>query len=256
MSRSSPSRQIGPSSNPWVQRGAFVLIAGVAVFLMRGWFSSGLDYARVGPRPAEGRKVLVLLHGYGAPAEDLVGLAEEIASVAPDVSILVPPGPYRVGGSGRSWIPNYTAANRDEYAKRLAVEVATTNALIWAVIEEARSKDAACGDIYVAGFSQGGRMAAEVALRAPPDCTLGGVIVLSGGGMDEVELPASTDFARMRVLVTHGSKDRVVAMSKGKAIVQHFQMGGHDVRWLEFDGAHTIPTEVREAIPAFLQSSR
>jgi len=225
----------------------------VAIYVLWSWFSSDLSYDRVGPRPSEGRTVVVLLHGYGASGDDLVGLAEELSTALPDASFLVPGGPHRVAVTGRAWVPDFRAPSRADYAVRLAVEVEETSKLVWKVIDEARDRGARCGDIYVGGFSQGGRMAAEVALRAPQDCDLGGVIVMSGGGFKEVELPSATDRVPMRVLVTHGSADRVVRIGLGKATAQHFAELGHDVRWLQFVGPHTIPPEVRAAIPAFVQ---
>jgi predicted esterase len=57
----------------------------------------------------------------------------------------------------------------------------------------------------------------------------------------------------MRVLVTHGTQDTVVAIGKGKATAQHFAAGDHEVQWLQFDGPHTVAPAVKEAIPRFLR---
>lgn len=244
-----------PGASPtevWIRRALLAALVGAAAFL--GWRAFGPPAVkRVGPRPAQGSTVVVLLHGYGAPADDLVGLADEISSALPGVSFLVPSGPHRVDVGGRSWIPSYSAPSRAEYAVRLAVEIERTSRQVWKVIADARGRGARCEDIFIGGFSQGGRMAAEVALRAPEGCALGGVMVLSGGGMNEVELPASQGKPRMRVLVAHGTADRVVSAARGRAIAEHFARGGHEVRWLEFSGPHTIPPAVREAIPAFVK---
>ena len=246
-------QNIADHAKRWAPHGVVAILLVIVGYFLWTWFSSDLSTHRVGPRPDEGRTVLVLLHGYGASGDDLVGFAEELSEALPDATFLVPEGPHRVAVTGRAWVPDFRAPSRADYAAQLAVEIESTSKLVWRIIDDARGRGARCSDIYVGGFSQGGRMAAEVALRAPQDCDLGGVIVLSGGGFGEVELPDATGRAAMRVLVTHGTKDGVVGIGKGKATAEHFAEGGHDVRWLQFDGPHTIAFDVRKAIPLFLQ---
>jgi phospholipase/carboxylesterase len=234
--------------------GPRALIAGVVlavIYGLFGLFSSGLSVERVGPGPSAGGKVLVLLHGAGAPGDDLVALAEECSVAAPEVTFLMPEGPHRAYG-GRVWAPRFSAPSREAYAVQLAKELEATHALIWEVIEDARADGVACGDIYVGGFSQGGGMAAEVVVRAPKDCTLGGAILMSGGGFNEVKL-GSADRAPMRILVAHGRQDGVIGFPAGEAKARVFADAGHDVRMLAFDGAHHIPPEVRQAIVKFMR---
>lgn len=237
----------------WGRRAVLAIVAALAIYWMAGWLSSDLDTSRAGPKPSSGGKVVVLLHGYGAPGDDLKGLADELSEALPDATFLVPEAPHRVSLTGRAWVPDFSADSRQTYSTRLATEIETTSKRVWEVIDGARKKGAECRDIYVGGFSQGGRMAAEVALRAPADCALGGLIVLSGGSMNEVELPPATGRPKMRVLVAHGGADRLIPIGKGEAIARHFAEAGHEVRWLRFDGPHTIAPEVRSAIPAFLK---
>ncbi len=226
--------------------------AASACWFLWGVVSGSLSTIEVGPRPSAGRKVFVLLHGYGAPGDDLEGLAKELSASLPEMSFVIPEGPHRAGVGGHAWIPNYTSPSREEYIARLSTELATTNAQLWKVIDRVRKKGARCEDIYVGGFSQGGRMAAEVALRAPSNCALGGLVVMSGGGMQDAELPASTS-SPMRVLVTHGTSDPVVGINVGQFLAHKLKTDGHEVRWLEFAGQHQIPPIVREGVASFLR---
>jgi phospholipase/carboxylesterase len=230
---------------------AAVVVAG---YLLRGCLSGDLAYARVGPRPSANRKTLVLLHGYGAAGDDMVSFADELAAAVPDLSVLVPVGPTSVNATGHAWLPTTTSApNRQALAELVAVEVDRISQRIWKLIGYARGRGTACSDIYVGGFSQGGRIAAEVALRAPADCALGGLLVLSGGQIKEVELPDASGRPPMRVLVSHGTHDTVVNRAVGTAVAQHFAQGGHDVRFVSFEGGHQIPPPVSAAVAGFLR---
>lgn len=228
---------------------AFALACAVWFFL---GFVGSLKTIEVGPRLTVGRKVVILLHGYGAAGNDLEPLAKELSASLPLVSFVIPEGPHSAGIGGHSWIPPFTSPTREEHVVRLNREIAATNAKLWTLIDRVRQKGVHCEDIYIGGFSQGGRMAAEAALRAPSNCTLGGLVVMSGGGMQDAELPTSTS-SPMRVLVTHGSSDPVVGINVGQALAHKLKTDGHEVRWLEFAGQHQIPPVVREGVASFLR---
>ena len=88
-------------------------------------------------------------------------------------------------------------------------------------------------------------MAVQVALNAPPDCHLGGVFVMSGGGAQELELP-SRPSEPLRILVTHSTRDSVVPFSQGQAFARRLVELGHTVRWLAFDGRHELAPVVND----------
>jgi predicted esterase len=102
--------------------------------LWRWFFSSSLDYTRVGPRPAEGGQVVVLLHGFGVAGDDLVGLAEQLSAGAPGTTFLLAKGPHRVGITGRAWLPRLSARSREELATLEAAEVDKTSRQLWDLI--------------------------------------------------------------------------------------------------------------------------
>ncbi|GMU59474.1 MAG: hypothetical protein AMXMBFR34_12370 [Myxococcaceae bacterium] len=233
-----------------------ILGVGVGLGLWLCWdtITGSLGWERVGPRPGPGRQVVVLLHGHGAPADDLVGLAQKLSDDGLSAtSFVMPSGPHRVGFSGRTWVPQLTAPSREELAARVKLEVADTRAKLWKLMNKLRGRGVACENLWLGGFSLGGRMAVEAALTAPADCHLAGVIVMSGGGLDEVALPDAAAVPGMRVLVTHGSSDGVVSVGAGSSLAHALSAAGHDVRWLQFQGGHQIPDEVRAALAAFLQ---
>ncbi len=218
-------------------------------------FGCGLGVERVGAPPSAGQPFVVLLHGHGAPGDDLVGLAKELSEQLPEASFIVLAGPNGAGG-GRTWVPSFRTDTKEEAVVKLEELVSSASAKIWARIEEARKAGVECADIVIAGFSLGGRMAAEAALRGPEDCAVGGIVVMGGGGLNDVELPAADQHARMRVLVAHGRKDSVVSYRIGQATARHFASAGHDATLLSFDGGHQIAPPVREGLIAFLRKER
>lgn len=227
------------------------------------WFSvllfasacTGLNVERVGPPPSADQAFVVLLHGHGAPGDDLVGLAKELSAALPDATFIIPAAPH-YSGLGRTWIPSIRAETREEGLVLLEDAIAKTSAKVWAEIEEARKAGVPCSEIVLAGFSLGGHMAAQVALRAPEDCTVGGLVVVAGGGLNDAKLRSPEGRAGMRVLVAHGKKDTVVPLATGKATARHFAEAGLETSLLVFEGSHQIAPPVREALAVFVQKGR
>ena len=109
------------------------------------------------------RQLIVLLHGYGADGEDLIGLAPVLAPLMPDAVFHAPNAPERCDGNpmGYQWFP----INRLDPASRLA---GTRQAApcIDAFLDE---KFAQYGldetNTVLIGFSQGTMMSLHVGLR-------------------------------------------------------------------------------------------
>lgn len=226
-----------PEPSPWKNYAIAACAFGAVAFALYLAFRSP-STGRVGPKPSPAGKTVVLLHGHGAPADDLVSFAQELAAGSPSTSFFTPAGPHSTG-SGRTWIPSMTAPSREAYVGMLATAMQPVVAGVWSVVEDARKRGVDCANITVGGFSLGGRMAAHVALRAPADCHLGGVLVLSGGGIDEAELPVAAS-GPLRILVTHGRNDGVIAFERGQQFARSLVAAGHHVRWVAFDGGHQL----------------
>ncbi|MGY6411763.1 MAG: alpha/beta hydrolase [Alkalilacustris sp.] len=114
---------------------------------------SGAPLRRAGAAPAQARLGLVLLHGRGGSAEDILGLArlagrEDIAAIAPQAD-------------GHSWWPVSFLAPMEALQPWLDGALAAVDRAV-AVL---RSEGLAAEDIALAGFSQGGCLALEWAAR-------------------------------------------------------------------------------------------
>ncbi|MBE9638347.1 alpha/beta hydrolase [Salipiger mangrovisoli] len=108
---------------------------------------------RAGAPASKASAGLVLVHGRGSSAADMLGLGEALA--LPQVALLAPEAP------GRSWWPTSFLAPSAEIAPWLDRGLAAVRNSIAALEEEGLARSAIC----LLGFSQGGCLALEFAAR-------------------------------------------------------------------------------------------
>jgi phospholipase/carboxylesterase len=195
---------------------------------------AGLEYRTHGASLTHADRLVILLHGYGAPGDDLVGLARDLeqAGAPAGTCFVMPVGPKGSGGV-RYWFA------RDDQREPAVKQVD-------ALVASLREKSGFPRDrVTLGGFSQGGSMALEVALRAadPP----GNVVALSSRAVPVGDTPVP-----LRVLIAHGRADGQVPFADGEAMRAALVAKGHRVEWVEHPGGHRIPPPVREAVARFL----
>ena len=167
--------------------------------------------ARSGGRP---RRLLLLLHGYGADGQDLLGLAPYWAEALPDCAFVAPDAPFPCEiGFGRQW---FGLEGVELSGKAAAARAAATllDAFIDSELAESGLADEAAA---LVGFSQGTMMALHVAPRRAR--ALAAVVGFSGLVVDDGSL-ATEARSRPPVLLIHGDADPVVpfpAMAAAKA---------------------------------------
>ena len=171
-----------------------------------------------GPRlePAGGgpaRSAVLLLHGYGADGNDLIGLAAEWAPDLPQTLFFSPHAPFPCEGApfGRQWF-----GFQDKPRHLVAMEVATAAQVVDRTVDSLLVElSIAPGKLAIAGFSQGAMMALHVGLRrAEP---LAGILGYSGLLMAP-ELLGRHLKSKPPVLLIHGDADTVVpSTSLGEA---------------------------------------
>jgi phospholipase/carboxylesterase len=211
---------------------------------------------------ADPQVTVVLLHGFGAPGDDLVGLAPYLDAPA---RFVFPEAPLELGGpygGGRAWwlldlarleqelragtlrdrrdeVPEGLTAARDQVS-RLLDQLKTRFAL------EDRQ-------LVLGGFSQGAMVALDVALHrdAPP----GGLVLLSGTLLAESEwLPRMPKLAGIPVLQSHGRHDPLLPYAMAELLRDRLRVAGAAVEWHPFLGAHEIPPMVLDAVGAFVRA--
>jgi phospholipase/carboxylesterase len=195
------------------------------------------DLIRLGPPTA--RERLVLLHGWGADADDLLELGRLL--VGPEVSVVALQAPLpHPAGVGRQWYdlqqpgwPQLPAA-LSQLRQRL----------------EALDAELSLRQTVLLGFSQGAAMALDVS-TSPGAIPVAGVIGCSGYPHPAWEPQPGLTPA---VLLSHGRQDPVVPYQASEALREQLQAAGSTVELLSFEGGHAIDPDLFPAIRRFLGS--
>jgi phospholipase/carboxylesterase len=218
----------------------------------------------------EATLITVLLHGFGAPGDDLVPLAGELSRAAraePPASIcyVFPEAPLELGGAygdARAWWLLDLARLEDELRRGVprdrrdevpdGLPAARTQVL--RLLDQLEARFAAPGTrIVLGGFSQGAMLALDVALHRerPP----AGLILMSGTLINQAEwTPRLPSLRGIPVLLSHGRADALLPYAAAETLRDRLREAGADVQWHPFVGGHEIPRVIVAAAGAFLRS--
>jgi phospholipase/carboxylesterase len=230
---------------------------------MKSVSMGGLDAVLTGGTDREGGgtgPLVVLLHGFGAPGDDLVSLHRVIDAPA-GTRFLFPVAPLALPpayGAGRAWwhidMVALDRAMRDGTARNLSRDVpeglAEARGMMKALLEEAASK-LSPSSIVLGGFSQGAMLSCDVALHS--DVALGGLVLFSGTLLAEDEwTPRMAARKGLRVLQSHGRQDPLLPFEMAERLRDLLKEAGLDVTWIPFNGGHGIPPAAMDALRPFL----
>jgi phospholipase/carboxylesterase len=208
--------------------------------------SSELLYAAHVPGGDGPFPTLFLLHGWGANAQDLLGLAPMLHGGR--ALVLCPQGPVVVpigrGDNGYGWFPLMPgqAPDHDEFRHGAAllrgfVEMATER---YPIDPQAT---------VVGGFSQGGTMAYDLALRDAG--RFSGLIAMSTWLPAPLieDLPRDAAQERLPALIIHGTNDPMVPIERARESREALRSFGTGITYREFEMAHEIrPDALRVAV--------
>jgi phospholipase/carboxylesterase len=206
----------------------------------------------LGGRPGE--RAVVLLHGWGAPADDLVPLAQALAR--PKTRFFLPAGPLPHAGGGRAWWhldddrPAHAHADEPPTTKpHPAVHAARAG--IQSLLNDIRARHRP-ERLVLGGFSQGGMLSIHVAAAAAP--AVDRVFVLSGALLADTLVALRVPGApRPPVFVSHGRQDGMLRFAAGERLHEILSRHGFPVTWRPFDGDHEIPPAIVRELAAFLE---
>jgi len=205
--------------------------------------------------PPDARLTCVLLHGFGAPGDNLVDLAGVIDG---PVRMVFPAAPLELGGlygDSRAWwmldlerledalrggvpldlrdqVPDGLDAARDHLTRFLDQLAAQ-----FAIADDA---------LVLGGFSQGAMLSLDVALHRPRPPA--GLILMSGTLITEaVWQPRMATLAGVPVMLSHGQHDPLLAYHVAELLRDRLTEAGAAVDWQPFRGAHEVPRAAVEA---------
>jgi phospholipase/carboxylesterase len=198
-----------------------------------------------GPEPTA---AVIWLHGLGADGHDFEPLVPELSwPGAPAVRYVFPHAPVRPvtingGMAMRAWYDIVSlTSERDQDQAGIADSVRQVAALVRREID----RGIAPRRIVVAGFSQGGAIALQLALRFPQ--RLAGLIALStylllGHRLEDEAHEANRG---LPVFFGHGAHDPMVPLPLGEMAAGRLRAMGYDVEFHSYAMPHAVcPEEV------------
>ena len=201
-----------------------------------------LDCVVVEPK-APARAAVIWLHGLGADGHDFEPIVPELGlDPAAAVRFVFPHAPaIPVTVNGGFVMPAwYDIVDFDLNRRHDRAGLDRSRRQVVALIERERARGIAAERIVLAGFSQGGAVAIDTAVRLP--YSLGGLMALSTYMLfaDELEKVRRPEIRDLPVFIGHGTMDPVVAFQLGKEARKRFESWGSRVTWGQYPMAHAV----------------
>jgi phospholipase/carboxylesterase len=155
-----------------------------------------------GKKPEEASKVLIMMHGRGANAEDILTLADHLNTK--DFALLAPQA------TNNTWYPySFMAppASNEPWLSSALI-------LLREIVDEVIAKGFTPDNIYILGFSQGACLALEYVARHAT--RYGGIIAFTGGLIGDEIYPENYkgDFAGTPVFIGTSDPDPHVPVAR------------------------------------------
>jgi phospholipase/carboxylesterase len=211
---------------------------------------------------------VVLMHGFGAPGDDLVGLAEGLG-LPGGTTLLFPEAPLSltdfvsmpIFGGARAW----WMIDIDRYQRAIASgQLADLPREKPEGLEDAREKLVAMLDaleasgtpterVVLGGFSQGAMLATDVVLHT--DRPFAGLVILSGTLIAEDDWrPRMTARRGLRVFQSHGTEDAILPYALAERLRGELDQAGMRVSFHGFVDGHGIPPAIMRELGGFLRA--
>ena len=234
---------------------------------MRHEHWAGLDVCITGGVDRQGSgegPLVVLLHGFGAPGDDLVTLWRYL-NVPDDVRFLFPAAPLQLSmgfGDARAWwmldMERLTQARAQGQWDALSQEIPRGLSPARTQMQDVLSLaietlSVPSPSLILGGFSQGAMLATDLVLHT--EIPFAGLVLLSGTLIAKQEwLARLPNRQGLPVFQSHGTDDPILSFSMAQQLREHIQKAGLQVSWVEFRGGHEIPIQVLQGLGAFLLS--
>lgn len=208
---------------------------------------------------------VVLMHGFGAPGDDLV-VFHQILQMPRAVRFAFPAAPLSLSsffGDSRAWwhidmerLQRYVGTGiGNEMLKEVPVGLDKARAQVCRMLDDLERALAVPGDkLVLGGFSQGSMLACDIAMQT--DRPLAGLVLLSSTLIaQELWMPAMAKRAGLPVFQSHGKSDPILPFAAAVMLRDALRSAGLKVSWHEFAGGHEIPPPVVAALSRFLSDT-
>jgi len=193
---------------------------------------------------------VIALHGWGASAHDLIGLAPILHGG--EALVICPQGPHVLqiapGMAGYGWFPLASGRAPDP------LEFARASRQVAEFVEQACARyPVDRRHVVLLGFSQGGVMAYDLFLRDPT--RYAGLAALSSwlpAELARTVAPAEA-FKGRPVLVMHGTQDPMIPVDRARESREALLPFGVSLSYREFDMAHEISPDALRALIGWLE---
>jgi phospholipase/carboxylesterase len=217
----------------------------------------GLELVRVSDMRDDerGGLAVIVLHGWGAPGDDLVPLAR--AMKRPGARFFIPAAPLPEVGGGRAWWhldpyapPAHASSDQLPAGFRPRPEVVAARTAVQGLVATVVERHAPAA-VALVGFSQGAMLSIDVALAGAPGVDR--VVAMSGVLLtDSVPALIAPHGTRPRFLLSHGRQDARLPFAAGVRAKELLEKHGFPVTWRPFDGGHEIPEPLLADVERFL----
>lgn len=194
---------------------------------------------------------MIWLHGLGADAADLKPMIEMMEFDIP-IDFILPNAPVRNisinnGLKMRGWY-NLEGINKSAPSDEMLESIEKVSDIIEAQI----SSGIESNQIAIAGFSQGGAVAIEAALRFPK--RLAAIIGLSTYIDDHEHLAQRIELANIHtpIFLAHGVYDPMIHISKAITARETLSQLGYRVDWQEYPIGHQICEDEVKAVNSWV----
>jgi predicted esterase len=181
--------------------------------------------------------VMILLHGRGAPAQDILSLSSYLAQ--PGLAFLAPQA------EGYEWYPNRFIAPLEQNEPHLSSALA----LLGEIIKNVETRGISTEKIFIGGFSQGACLASEYVIRNPR--RYAGLLAFSGGyiGPLNIERQPDGDLKGTPVFLGCSDVDPHIPLQRVQETTALLKKIGADVTEKIYPGmGHTInDDEIKQA---------
>jgi phospholipase/carboxylesterase len=191
-----------------------------------------LDGPRFGPaaggRP---RQIVVLLHGWGADGNDLIGLAPMLAATLPHALFLSPhaPFPHEHGGLRQWYSLGDMRPDGDLADARMIPRVEAVRPILDAFLDGELAKAGLGGAaLALVGFSQGTMVSLYCGPRRTPASGPAAIVGFSGRMVGAATLDAASN--KPPVLLIHGEWDDVLPAESSRRALADLEAAGFKAR--------------------------